>query len=114
MAVPASLRAILSRLGEDSQRQLNDAIQAALLSNPRTAFQFSGDPKSVTSIEVIQLEQVFRLDEQDRSSFNRFADAVQELVVGLNKVGRAYAGFVQGPPAESSSRLGGSTQGMFG
>jgi len=103
---PASLRAAVGRLGDDSRRQLFDGVVAALQSNPRSGYQMiPPNINDVSQMQQISLEQVFRVTDGDTASFNRLLDGIQELVTGFTVVGRQVSAFVSGPAVESSSRL---------
>lgn len=104
--VPAALRATVGRMGEDTRRQLTEDIYSALQSNSRSGYQVV-PPNTVdfSQMEQISLEQVMRLDENDATSFNRFADGIQELVSGYSRVGRRIATYVSLPQGEGTSRL---------
>jgi hypothetical protein len=111
--IPASLRATVARLSDDAQRQLTEAIYLALQSNARNGYAvFPPDATNAAKMEMIQVEQILRLDEQDASTFNRLLDAIQELIIAMMRVGRPFALQVQGPAVRPSS--GRDPAGMFG
>jgi hypothetical protein len=104
--IPAALRATAGRMGEETRRELTQAIYAAMQSNPRSGYQVQPpNAADFTQIEQISLEQVVRLDEDDIATFNRLADSVQELVTGYTKVGREIATYVKVSAGEGTSRM---------
>jgi hypothetical protein len=102
---PASLRASLGRLGDESRRQLTDGLFAALQSNPRSGYQvLPVGSTDVSKVTQISLEQVMRVMDGDSESFNRLLDGIQELVSGFMRVGREIGTYVSGPAVEATSR----------
>ncbi len=112
--LPASLRGQVGRLGDETRRQLTDDVFELLQANPRSGYAVM--PQGVAEfsrIEQMSLEQVMRLDQSDNQSFNRLADAVQELVSGMTRIGRRIGSYVELPKQSGSSRAGDSPSEMF-
>lgn len=104
--LPASLRATIGKLGADSRRQLSEAVFGALQSNPRSGYQLiPPGSQDLTDVQQFSLEQAVRVSENDAGTFNRLADAIQELVTGYVLAGRQIALFVKGPTVEGTSRF---------
>jgi hypothetical protein len=96
--IPSSVRATIAGQSVEARRRLTEAVYGTLMAQGRTAFQVhpSGASDAAT-MEQVGLEQVLRLDAADASSFNRFADGVQELATALSRLGRHYLDYVSAP-----------------
>ena len=90
---PPEARKITRQLSNDVQERLLNIMRNAMMDNPRTGWTIT--PPTATragDVEVIQLVQLLRIDEQGTQSFNRLADALQELATMTIKVGSFYGG----------------------
>jgi len=79
--IPSELRKKISELPKETQLKLQMGLRHELLSNARTGFAFI-PPKmeSMASLEKIVIEQLLRISKDSTASFNRYSDAIQEVV----------------------------------
>jgi hypothetical protein len=79
--VPDDVRGKLANLMPEDKQRFYITLRGELSSNSRTAFSFIpqnlGD---VGQLEALNIEQLLKISEDDVSSFNRFCDALQEIV----------------------------------
>jgi hypothetical protein len=98
LEIPPDVRARLGRESKETQARLHQGLRYLLMLGDRTGFTIL--PPTATLIADVtrfSLEEILRLDEADSGSFNRLADAVQEVVNGIV---RALAVFL--PPGKSA------------
>lgn len=113
--LPPEFRARLARLDEESKIKLYVALKFALVQNSRDAFEIHPvTSKNIAEVERFGITQMLRVEEGDTASFNRLADAIQELVTGLARASMAL-GPVQGDSGTNvnSVRSDGSTNPMY-
>lgn len=84
LEIPSESRSRLRMLDKPTKDKLLTALKLAIMQNERTGFSlFPEDIQSVDELQKFSLSQIVRLSESDTSSFNRFADAIQELTTGI-------------------------------
>lgn len=99
MKMGDDVRKLAHSVGEDAQRKMIMLLKQALMANPRLAWAFG--PSTATLIEQIQeiqLMQRFRVKEDDASTFNRFADALQEVATVQTAVRELFSATLGTPP----------------
>ncbi len=73
-------RDVFLALPDSTQVRALRAIRAQLVQQPRTSFAIEPrEAVSIAEVTRVVVEQVFRISSEDPSSFNRFADALQEV-----------------------------------
>jgi hypothetical protein len=88
MEFPAELRTQVAQLPQKTQEKILYTIKQVLLEAPRIAWQMQ--PPTVTrmgELNKLQLSVFMRLDEKNAETFNRFADAIQELTALVVRIG---------------------------
>ncbi len=91
MDIPPEARSQLRSLDAGSQSKLLTTLKGALMDNPRSGFGFFPvEFKHVYELQKISLDQVVRLVSDDAGTFNRFADAIQELATGMYKAAMVF------------------------
>lgn len=99
---PPEGRAQLRRLTEADEGKLAAALKAALTQNPRSGFSFfPPDFRHLFELQRLALEQHLKISSEDVSTFNRFADAIQELCSGM-----MHAGLVVGSVMTTQTSVG--------
>ena len=89
--IPPDSRARLRALSSDESSRMFMAFRLALMENPRSGFSFfPTDFKTIHEVQKFSLEQRFRVSESDTASFNRFADAIQELATGILRAAMVF------------------------
>jgi hypothetical protein len=112
MEFPATLREQIGLLPPKTQEKMLYTIKQVLMDNPRVAWQMQ--PPTTTrmgELDKLQLSAFMRLDGKNVETFNRFADAIQELTTLVVRVGvvvgQIFAGASTGgsePPNSSIYR----------
>lgn len=88
MEFPKDLRDQVSQLPKKTQEKMLYTIKQVLMETPRIAWQMQ--PPTLTimgELDKLQLSEFMRLDEDNPETFNRFADAIQELSTLVVRVG---------------------------
>lgn len=84
MDIPEELTARIRTMSSHLQRRLEVGLQRELVSLGRTAFTFRPLPlESIAHLQRISVSQLIRISSGDLSSFNRYADAIQEVVTAI-------------------------------
>lgn len=79
--IPEEIRNRLDKLDMAKQEKILLSLEHQLLSNARTAYRLEPQMlKKVSELKKIIVEQSIRISNKDQSSFNRFADAIQEVI----------------------------------
>ena len=79
--IPDEIKTKLQKLPKEIQERIMRAMKVAILSKGRIGWIYT--PPGATAVgdlRAIILAQVIRLSRSDQSCYNRFADAIQELV----------------------------------
>ena len=98
--VTDDVRKKLADLAPEDKQRLLIALRGELSSNSRTGFSFIPQKfSSVDQLEAFNVEQLLKISEDDVSSFNRFCDALQEIVTTAMKAVSVFGLLVstQGP-----------------
>jgi len=79
--IPKDIRKRLDNLDIAKQEKILLSLEHQLLSNARTAYRLEPQiVKKVSDLNKIIVEESIRISNKDKSSFNRFADAIQEVI----------------------------------
>lgn len=110
MELAGELKEQIARLPSSIQEKLLYTVKQALMECPRVAWQMQ--PPTVTrmgELSSLQLSTFMRIERDSRETFNRFADAIQELSTQLVKVnivmGQVFAGPSTGVADASHTNL---------
>lgn len=109
MDIPETVRTRLGHLKAPVQQKLLAAFRHALMANERTAFALAPPnlPKGYMSeVTRFAVEQVIRIDERDLSSFNRFADGIQEVITTALKAASLIQPLLQGTTEANDPMFG--------
>ena len=100
----------VARLPSRIQEKMLFTVKQALMECPKMAWQMQ--PPTVTKmgdLNTIQLSILMQLDKGSKETFNRFADAIQELTTQLVKIGvvmgQVFAGSSTGVAGDSHTRI---------
>lgn len=92
MDLPEELTTRMRAMSSQLQRRLEVGLQRELVSLGRTAFTFRPLPlESIVHLQRISVSQLIRISSGDPSSFNRFADAIQEVVTSIARAASILA-----------------------
>ena len=87
LALPAEFRASLRAMDEAARAGALSDLREALMACPRVGFTLSPRTATdITEIAVVSVDQTLRISASDPSTFNRFADAIQEAETILLRV----------------------------
>jgi len=87
MDIPKDIADRIHRYPGHVQKRVLAALRYELLSHARTAFALRPEPLgSIAELQRIRVEQLVRISEDDPSSFNRYSDAIQEIVTTTARV----------------------------
>jgi hypothetical protein len=116
--IPEELRAALRKLSPQDLLRVDMGVREQLLSNPRVGYAMHPQTlKSLTELEVIDVERQVAIDDRDLSSKNTYLDAIQEVVVVMFRVLLALRLVNPGqavPDGTSSAKTGGPPSPMYG
>lgn len=85
--LPDEFRNRLATLDVETQEKLLLTVEHALLSYGRTGFNLDPpSPRLISEVKRFTVEQTVRLSKGDSSSFNRYGDAIQEVVTAAVRV----------------------------
>ncbi len=74
----------VAKLSPDLQRRLYAAFRLQLMMHGRTGFATAPTgAKHLREIRRVVIEQVVRIEKNDTSTYNRYADAIQEVVTSM-------------------------------
>ena len=115
MDIPDELVVEIAKLPSEYQKRLEVNLRGALLSHGRTAFAlWPIRLRSIGELRRISIEQTLRISEEDPSSFNRYADAIQEVVTTTARVSKVLAPlFASGGDSGGTSADKGVPPGMY-
>jgi len=81
ITIPDEVRKKIKTIDKDTAQKILMSLQNQLLSNARTAFMMNPNKfENLSEITNISIQQRIKISLKDPSSFNRFADAIQEVV----------------------------------
>jgi hypothetical protein len=82
----------LMNLSPEDKRKATTALRGELSSNPRAAYSWN-PPNSATldQLQLLEIVELLKIVESDVSTFNRFIDAIQEVVTGGDKVFQLFS-----------------------
>jgi len=84
MDLPEELTSRIRAMSSQLQRRLEVGLQRELVSLGRTTFTFRPLPlESIAHLQRISVSQLIRISSGDLSSFNRYADVIQEVVTAI-------------------------------
>ena len=112
--IPDDVRKKLVGLSPEDQQRLSITLRAELSSNGRTAYSYH--PQDVTStngLEGFMVEELLKIAENDVGSFNRFCDAVQEVVTIAGK-GIAVLGLFTPSQSPSTTAVRSAPGSLYG
>jgi len=85
--IPAELRKKLATLDDATQEKFLLTVHHTLLGYGRTGYSMRpSSVRLISEVESISVEQEIRISRADLSSFNRFGDAIQEVVTAAVRV----------------------------
>jgi len=102
--IPTEVTAAIARQSAPMKRRIEVNLRTELASNGRTAFTLR--PAAMTDIEQLRritVEQLMKVSEDDPSSFNRLADAIQEVVTTAARASAVLTPFL---PTEEGAQHG--------
>ncbi len=104
------VREAAKKLGSENQQKVFLVLRQGLMDNPRLAWSFAPQSSATLSdLDKIVFWERFRLSGDDAESFNRFLDALQELMTASTKIRvifEATLGASPPPPPETASNKG--------
>lgn len=96
--VPPQVRDATRKLKAKLQEEMLIALRQALSESPRVGWVLMPPTTArIGDLEQIRLTEAFRITAADPGTFNRFADAVQELATAALKAGGVYGQLMAGP-----------------
>ncbi len=79
--VPEEVRKKIGAIDKDTAHKMLISLQNQLMSNARTAYMMNPNKfKNLSEVKTISIQQRIKISAKDSCSFNRFADAIQEVV----------------------------------
>jgi len=107
ITIPPELRQTIGRLPPEFQAKMQETLKLAFMDCPRVGWNLI--PPTATLIGMVErfdLSENLRIVDSDVASFNRFADAIQEVVTLAVRGQQVYSTvFVggPGPPSRATS-----------
>ncbi|MCI4332603.1 MAG: hypothetical protein L3K01_02565 [Thermoplasmata archaeon] len=99
LGVPPDFRTASSMLPADLRFQMLESVRQALMDCPRVGWTLLPQTTaSIEQLEALQMLELMRLADGDVQSFNRFADAIQELVTMVVRVQSVFGALLAGGP----------------
>jgi hypothetical protein len=92
--VPPEVTKAIARTPITTRQWIEVNLRYELTSNGRTAFTLRPRTmQDITQLRRITVEQLIRISEDDPASFNRLADAIQEVVTTASRASAVLAPF---------------------